>query len=233
MKIFSKIFSLLLFLSPLAWAFDLEGKVKIDPPYPEPRLLSVSEKHRADCGIHKISSTLKVSPDGEIANAVVKLEGAFPEKGLSREGSFVLDQIHCEFTPHVLLLPQGATLSILNSDGFLHNVRAFDEKTEMLFNDAMPRKGQVLKKRFDRAGRFVVRCGIHPWMYGVAVVQEHPFYAVTDESGHFKMEGIPDGTYKISVWHEELGELRSEASPTKNALTLAYPAFKGDQASNP
>ena len=199
--------------------------MSVEPPYPEPSLLPVDEKYVAECGQNKISSRLKIAPDGGVANAVVKLEGDFStlrERPL--EGDFVLDQIDCEFKPHLALVPQGTTVSILNSDGFLHNVRAFDEKAEMLFNDAMPKKGQVLKKRLDRPGRIIVRCGLHHWMHAIVVVQEHPFYAVTDEKGHFKIEGIPEGSYKLKAWHEELGEIEKEIDPQTNSLVLTYPS---------
>ena len=199
--------------------------MSVEPPYPEPSLLPVDEKYVAECGQNKISSRLKIAPDGGVANAVIQLEGDFStlrERPL--EGDFVLDQIDCEFKPHLALVPQGTTVSILNSDGFLHNVRAFDEKAEMLFNDAMPKKGQVLKKRLDRPGRIIVRCGLHHWMHAIVVVQEHSFYAVTDEQGHFKISGIPEGSYKLKAWHEELGEIEKEIDSQTNSLILTYPS---------
>ncbi len=213
----------LLFSSPL-FAFDLEGKIALESPLPEAPWLEVPEKHQKECGARKLSPKLRLSPEGWVANAVVKLDGNFPtgRNGAVRR-DFLLDQIGCEFSPHLLLLPQGAALKILNSEAMLHNVRAFNERVEMLFNDAMPKKGQVLKKRFDEPGRFVVRCGIHHWMHAILVVTEHPFYAVTDAEGHFKIEGIPDGTYPLSVWHELLGELKLRVGPGSTPLTVTYP----------
>jgi plastocyanin len=166
---------------------------------------------------------------GGVANAVVKLEGDFPKTDGSATDKYVLDQIRCEFSPHVLLLPQGATLTILNSEAMLHNVRAFDEKINMLFNDAMPKKGQVIKKKFDEPGRLIFRCGVHSWMHALVIVQEHPYYAVTSETGDFKISGISDGTYTLSVWHEVLGELRQEVSPESTFPILTYPSRSTDE----
>ena len=189
-------------------------------------------KHQVDCSNEKISPKLKVSPEGGVGNVVVWVEGIpvtdfSPQKGSDpKKGpdpfSYVLDQIHCEFKPHIQLIPKGTTLSILNSDGFLHNVRAFDETALMLFNDAMPKKGQVLRKRFDKPGRILVRCGVHNWMHALVIVQDHPYYALTDENGAFKISGIPEGTYTIRAWHESLGELRAETNPEKNSIVLTY-----------
>jgi Carboxypeptidase regulatory-like domain len=36
-------------------------------------------------------------------------------------------------------------------------------------------------------------------------VLEHPFFAVTDESGRFSIPRLPPGTYTIEIWHERYG----------------------------
>lgn len=214
---------LFLLISPPLFAFNLEGRVRVEGKPPESPQLEVEAKHHTDCGEKKLSPKLKVSQEGGVANAVVKLEGEFTGPIHPRAGEFVLDQTHCEFSPHVQLIPKGTELKILNSDGFLHNVRAFDETALMLFNDAMPKKGQVLKKRFEQPGIFLLRCGLHHWMHAIVVVQAHPHYALTDESGHFKIEGIPEGNYRLNVWHESLGEIKTEVKPGTPFLALAYP----------
>lgn len=217
-------------------AFDLEGRVKLAGPAPEQNWIQVSETHKASCGEKKLSPKLLVNEEGFLANVIVELEGDFPsDKNPVSKGSFKLDQSQCEFSPHVLLLPAGSTLQILNSDDMLHNVRAFDESKNMLFNDAMPRKGQILKKQFAKPGRMIFRCGIHRWMYAVVVVEQHPFYAVTDPSGYFKITEIPEGTYKLTLWHELLGEMSAEVTSKTNFITLTYPSKgveKDDKASS-
>lgn len=223
MRTGSNFFLLLLsiLISPVALAFDLEGKVKLEPPFPPPSVLEIPEEHSVSCGTQKLSPKLKISAEGSVANAVVKLEGNLPGPIRPPADEFVLDQTHCEFSPHILLVPKGATVQIKNSEAMLHNVRAFNEKAEMLFNVAMPKKGQVLKKHFDEPGRVIVRCGVHPWMHAIVIVQEHPYYALTDETGSFKIEGIPEGTYRISVWHESLGILERTIEITKNDLDVS------------
>ncbi|GAB5442035.1 MAG: hypothetical protein Fues2KO_23840 [Fuerstiella sp.] len=44
-------------------------------------------------------------------------------------------------------------------------------------------------------------------MQGYALVQDHPFMAVTDEQGHFEIQGVPRGSHKLIVWHELRGYL--------------------------
>lgn len=34
----------------------------------------------------------------------------------------------------------------------------------------------------------------------------HPFYALTDAQGRFKLDNVPPGRYTLRSWHERLGE---------------------------
>ena len=34
------------------------------------------------------------------------------------------------------------------------------------------------------------------------IVHDSPYYAVTDERGAFRIDGVPPGTYKVTMWHE-------------------------------
>lgn len=221
------IFTLLLpflfsFTAPAA-AYDVEGAVRLKPPFPSPVQIKVPQDQRETCGEYKLSPRLRLSPDGYVANAVIKIEGPFAEKSSAAQSqSFSIDQVNCEFVPHALLLPKGATLSVLNSEPILHNVRAFDEKAQMLFNDAMPVKGQVLKKEFKVPGKIPLRCGVHKWMHALIIVQEHPYYALSDENGKFKIQDIPDGNYTLTVWHEALGEMRTTVSPHNAQVAVVY-----------
>lgn len=227
MKRFS--FFILLFagfvpLSPFpALAYDIEGTVRLQPPFPAPVRIAVPKDQQESCGESQLSPRLQISPEGYVANAVIKIEGSFPEKSEAVQNrAFSIDQIGCKFVPHVVLLPQGATLSVLNSEPILHNVRAFDENAKMLFNDAMPTKGLVLKKEFKDTGKIPLRCGVHKWMHALIIVQEHPYYALSDENGKFSIPDIPEGNHSLVIWHEVLGEIRQEVNPQNTRIATQY-----------
>ena len=42
------------------------------------------------------------------------------------------------------------------------------------------------------------------------VVAEHPFYAVTDAAGAYRIANVPPGRYKLRMWQEALGETTRE-----------------------
>jgi hypothetical protein len=48
------------------------------------------------------------------------------------------------------------------------------------------------------------------------IVNEHPYYAITDRDGQFRLEDVPEGNYRIKAWHEELGEQIGEIAVTTN-----------------
>ena len=43
----------------------------------------------------------------------------------------------------------------------------------------------------------------HPWMFAYVGVFDHPFFAVTDEKGNFKISNLPDGKYTLVAYHRK------------------------------
>ena len=41
------------------------------------------------------------------------------------------------------------------------------------------------------------------------LVQDHPFFAVTDKNGNYKIDNIPPGTYEVIAWQEKFKMKRS------------------------
>ena len=117
--------------------------------------------------------------------------------------------MQCQFTPHVVVAPQGATLDVINSDKALHNVRAQAGETR-LFNYAMPIPGHVVPTRLKKDGTFKLSCDVHPWMRGWLLILPTRAFAVTAEDGTYKIAGVPAGKHRVKVWHERLGEREAE-----------------------
>ena len=88
----------------------------------------------------------------------------------------------------------------------------------------MPASSTKAETSFGKAeGMFLVKCDIHPWMSAYVGVFTHPFFAVTDESGKFSIEGLPPGTYEVEAWHEKLGvRTGSVTVATGSAATVDF-----------
>ena len=220
-------FLFLTVLSSSVFARTIEGKIKVSPPFPSTATFLIPEKDQEACGKEKRSPRVLLTPKGYLANAVIKLKGDFPfSPDTAQKTEVLLNQQGCEFAPHVILADPQDTVSILNSDPFVHNVRAFDSKINMLFNDGMPPENNLLKKKFPTPGQYTVRCGIHKWMHAVLIVKEHPYYTLSGTDGSFKLENVPEGKLSLIVWHEMLGEITEEIPADKNTFEIVFPSKK-------
>jgi plastocyanin len=142
----------------------------------------------------------------------------------------VMDQVGCQYVPHVMGIMVGQPFKVLNSDGILHNVHALP-KVNRPFNMAMPPTRKEATESFAKEeGMFVIKCDVHPWMQSFIGVFSHPFFAVTGPDGKFTIANLPAGSYEIEAWHERLGTQKSTltvgASDTKTASFKFAPPTK-------
>ena len=78
------------------------------------------------------------------------------------------------------------------------------------FNFAMPKVVKEKETSFSSVEEpFYIKCDVHPWMKSWVLVQDHPFFAVTDDKGNFKIDNIPPGTYEVVAWQEKFKMSRS------------------------
>ncbi len=83
----------------------------------------------------------------------------------------------------------------------MHNVHAMPKQNKE-FNVGQPLKDQVTKKVLDKAEVLVkFKCDVHPWMFAYVGVVDHPFFAVTDKDGSFKISNLPAGKYTVEAYH--------------------------------
>jgi plastocyanin len=136
----------------------------------------------------------------------------------------VLDQVGCQYKPHVMGIMVGQTYRILNSDGVLHNVHTLP-KVNPAFNQAMPATRKEATTTFAKPEAiFNIKCDVHPWMSAYIGVFTHPFFSVTSTDGKFTISGLDPGTYEITAWHEKLGT--QTASVTVGANETKSQNFK-------
>jgi hypothetical protein len=147
---------------------------------------------------------LIIGPDGGVANTVVYLKNVSAGKAMELpEQKRHLDQKHCRYIPHILLVPQNAELQMQSSDATLHTIHMDGAAT---YNLPFPFPNQINSRAMARPGLVNLRCnGGHVWMNAEMMVVTHPYYAVTDESGRFEFTNVPPGTYQIVAWHEGWG----------------------------
>jgi len=148
---------------------------------------------------------------GEWRRAVVYFEtapkGAFEDREAARAR---MDQRNESFVPHLLAITVGTTVDFPNNDRTYHNV--FSLSKGQRFDLGRYGAGHSKAVRFDHPGVVRVFCDIHSHMNAFVVVFNHPYHALTDDEGRYRIDNIPAGTYPVIAWHE--GTARDTRSVT-------------------
>lgn len=139
----------------------------------------------------------------------------------------VVDQKSLLFQPHVAVVLAGSTVDFLNSDTVQHNIfwPAVSGNKKMSHNMGTWPKGETRDFKFDTPGVVPLLCNVHPEMSGYIIVSPTPYYAVTDESGSFKIADVPDGSYTVSAWHEGM-KILSKPVTASGTATVEFSLAK-------
>jgi plastocyanin len=135
------------------------------------------------------------------ARSVVYLESA-PRAAfdLVEPGRASMDQRNETFVPHVLAVTAGTIVDFPNSDRFYHNVFSLSKAAR--FDLGRYATGKSKSVRFDQPGIVRVFCEIHSHMNAFVLVFAHPFFAMTDGEGRYRINNVPAGTYNVIAWNE-------------------------------
>lgn len=156
------------------------------------------------CGRWQTRQDLRVHPhDRGIADVIVAVVDA-PEAParVSGPARLVLDHRDCRFVPRTAVLTVGDVIETVNRDHVIHTAHLHGA---LQGNLALPLHGQSITVTTDRAGMITVLCDLHPWMRAFVRVDPHPFHAVSDAHGRFRIADLPPGDHELEIWHERLG----------------------------
>ncbi|MFQ5674355.1 MAG: carboxypeptidase regulatory-like domain-containing protein [bacterium] len=211
----------------------IRGQVTYTGPAIELPSISITKDENV-CGSEpRPLKAIDVGNNGALRNAVVYISDIKSGKPFAPvSGPAVLDQKGCAYHPHVQVVPERATLKILNEDNTWHNVHAYlfpydtqfvlypnslPARGKTLFNKAMIKVVKQIVRNLPESGiiKFVCDAG-HSWMTAYVVVAEHPYFVKVDEQGRFELKDVPVGTYKIAVWHEYFGTQIQEIKVSPN-----------------
>jgi len=168
---------------------------------------------------------LVVGAQGGVANTVVFLRDISSGKAFPPvKDKPLLDQVECQYKPHIVLVPQNSDLEVRSSDATLHTVHMEGAAT---YNLPFPFANVVSSAKMSSPGLVALKCnGGHVWMNGEVWVIPHPYYVITDETGKFELTDVPPGQYLLVAWHEGWTVVRQEG--TIDVLTqrkLQRPVF--------
>lgn len=168
----------------------LEGEVTLRLPPPR------RQASRYPGGAEEAHEVRPVSPVVYLEGLV---EGAPPRPPSSPP---VMAQHDTAFVPSAVVIDVGTTIRFPNEDPFFHNVFSFSAPAR--FDLGRYPRGEAKDVTFDKPGIVKVYCEVHDFMRSVIVVAENPFHAVAGAGGHFRIEGIPAGSYTFVFWHPDV-----------------------------
>jgi hypothetical protein len=193
-----------------AWGGTIRGTVRFTGPALEQKKFPVTVDHSV-CGKEKDAEDIVLSPQKGIRNVVVSLQPPPPGARWPVPLPMVqMDQEQCVFVPRVVVVPAGGTVEFLNSDRLLHNLHSAS-KGNPIFNRTQPR-GRTIPIVLKELEIIRVNCDLHPWMRAWVVVADHPFYAVTNDQGEFRLDNVPPGEYTLQLWQESLGTVTKDVT---------------------
>ena len=106
-----------------------------------------------------------------------------------------------EFSPRVLVVPEGGTVAFPNQDPILHNVFSVSEPAR--FDLGLYGRGKSKDVRFGEEGVVRVFCNVHHDMVGYVLVVDTPHHTSPDGRGTFRLLDVPAGRGTLTVWHEQ------------------------------
>ena len=215
----------------------LSGTITWSGPVPEELRLPVS-LHATACGESQRSPALTIGRRGGVASTVVYLDGVRAGRPLTPPASPVtIDIESCSFAPHVVAVGAGWPIRIRNGEALLHNVHATlaggavtvgsgASSATTWIDVGLPAQGDEHTATLAAPGiaRLVDDAG-HTWMLAWVHAFEHPYFAVSDAEGRFRISDVPPGQYVVRAWHE--GWRVAEVGGSGSVATL------GTQAGRP
>ncbi len=187
----------------LAGTVNLIGK--------RPKRLLIDSSPDPVCG-ENIRTEWFEGEKGRLANVVVYVKSEALE-GLTFEppaAAVTLEHRNCSYVPHVVAMQAGQRLMMLNADLTHHNTHPIP-KHNREWNLTQMQGSAPLVKVFELPELAIpFKDNQHPWEKAYLSIFSHPFFAVTDRNGNFKIEGLPPGAYTLISWHERLGEKTTE-----------------------
>jgi Polysaccharide lyase family 4, domain II len=219
-----RVFFVLLYLAAVtnASAGSITGEVKFSGVPPKLPAVVVS-KDQDYCGERLPNDTYVVSDAGALKDVVVFIEAA-PFTTAESQKINTIENDGCRYSPRILAMQMGEKFRITNKDPKLHIPHGY-QRNKTVFMMSLPFRNTSLEatQKIREPGVIKVVCDTHAWMLAYVHVFDHPYFAVTDESGKFTLPNIPPGIYTLKAWHEGAGVRSQELTVTEGGdVSVAF-----------
>lgn len=140
-----------------------------------------------------------------VTNAVVMVKpagGVSAGRPMRVSWPMVMAQQNIQFSPYVLIVPQGSSVSFPNKDKVRHHVYSFS--APKTFELKLYGKDESRAVTFDKPGAVSLGCNIHDSMIAFIYVTDTPFAMKSGIDGAATVQDVPAGAAQLAVWHPNL-----------------------------
>ena len=118
--------------------------------------------------------------------------------------TFIVDQVNQTFTPDLIVIPVGSTVTFPNSDRVSHQVYSFSPAKR--FQLPLYRGTPYPPVTFTKTGIVTLGCNIHDDMIAYIVVTDANWFGRTTQDGTWTASNLPTGEFRVEVWHPRMRE---------------------------
>lgn len=143
-----------------------------------------------------------VDQDGTpLDDAVIELVHLATAKttNTATESSTTIKQQALNFVPFVSAVQVGTLIDFPNFDRTRHHVYSFS--AAKMFEIQLYHDRPEAPIEFDKPGIVALGCNIHDYMEAYIFISDSPLLAVTDETGQVQFIDLPEGEYRLTIWH--------------------------------
>ena len=128
-----------------------------------------------------------------------------PGPTASASSSALMDQQKRQFSPYILPVQVGTTVTFPNSDPINHHVYSFSpaKRFELRLHQQNATPQEL---RFDQSGLITLGCNIHDWMLGFILVVDTPWFAQTDAQGRAQLQFEAAAGQTLHLWHPRIAD---------------------------
>lgn len=170
----------------------------------------------------RLSSSVHLSRKEGISKVIVFLKDIQKGKPFSRHPQ-TLKVVNCRFSPSIALLHEGETARVESWDPVNHRLEMYQRtqsggrflvqqapsgdptirQSDFLMNKkhGTHRLGSTVLYQANDPGPLLVRCRVHAFMEGWAIVPSHPYFSLTDGEGSFSDADFPTGDDTLVLWN--------------------------------